>query len=61
VAALLNNLGGLLADIGRLEEALGCFDRALAIDEPALGGTHSTVRGIRENRAQVLRRLRAAV
>jgi len=54
VASVLNNLGGVLADLGQSAAAGECIEAALAIDEAALGPDHPTVVGIRANRARVM-------
>jgi tetratricopeptide (TPR) repeat protein len=41
VAAEVNNLGSVLNDLGELQEAQKCFERALKIDETVFGKDHS--------------------
>ena len=39
----MNNLGGVLWELGDLEGARGCFERALGIDEAVYGQDHPNV------------------
>ena len=54
VANRLNNIGSILRDQGRLDEALQYFQRALEIDERALGPDHPSVAMTKSNFAGVL-------
>jgi tetratricopeptide (TPR) repeat protein len=43
VATIVNNLGLGLKDLGELQEARKCFERALKIDEAVYGPDHPVV------------------
>jgi len=49
VGIRLNNLGGVLRDLGDLPGAREQYERALAIGEAALGPDNPTVRTLRRN------------
>jgi tetratricopeptide (TPR) repeat protein/predicted Ser/Thr protein kinase len=53
-ATLANNRGAVLADAGRLEEAIPHFERGLRIREATLGPRHLVVAGSLNNLANVL-------
>ena len=40
---MANNLGSVLQDLGEMEKAKSCFERALKIDEKAFGLEHPSV------------------
>ena len=43
MARKVNNLGMVLQDLGEMEKAKSCFERALKIDEKAFGLDHPSV------------------
>ncbi|MFZ2473261.1 MAG: FxSxx-COOH system tetratricopeptide repeat protein [Methanothrix sp.] len=55
VAMMVNNLGGVLQELGDMDEAKGCFEWALDIDEKAFGPDHPCVAMIVNNLGGVLR------
>ena len=56
LATTLNNLVGLYLKQGKYEEAEPLYQRALAIDEKALGPEYPDTASIRENYADLLRK-----
>ncbi len=54
VASTLNDLGGTLGDLGRLDEARQTFERAAAIDRRLLGASHPETLGVQINLAHLL-------
>ncbi len=52
-----NNLGGVLQDLGEMEKAKSCFERALKIDEKTFGLDHPSVATMANNLGLVLRDL----
>jgi len=57
VAAVVNNLGGVLKDLGDLEGAQAAYERALAIDEAVFGPGHPEVATVVNNLGRVLQDL----
>ena len=57
VARDVNNLGGVLQDLGELAKARKCLERALKIDEKVYGPDHPTVARDVNNLGLVLRDL----
>jgi hypothetical protein len=49
VAIDVNNLGGVLRDLGELAQARKCFERALKILRDRLGENHPTTMTVRNN------------
>ena len=56
LASSLNNLAALYYTQGKYEEAEPLYQRALAIDEKALGPEYPDTASIRENYADLLRK-----
>ena len=57
VARDVNNLGGVLQDLGNLPGAQACYERALRIDEAAYGPEHPAVASVVNNLGLVLQDL----
>ena len=49
----MNNIGGVLKALGKLEEAKESFERALKIMEVTLGPEHASTKIVRSNLAAV--------
>jgi hypothetical protein len=52
----LNNLGGVLGDLGDLAAAQDCYQRALHIIERSFGPRHRSLAIVRDNLGQLLER-----
>ena len=54
----VNNIGGVLIELGELEEARKCYERALKIFRDKLGPDHPNTRIIADNLNSLLQGLR---